>query len=161
MDLNKKITQEEFAKLVGISQPTVSFWVSEGILKVGDPACVWLLKYCDRLRKMAAGRYTGEKLDLSVERAHLARVQKEKIEMQNAVTRGELAPVTILEEVLSKAGARTVKILEALPSKLKRSVPGWTAKMSEVARDEVARACNEVANLSLTLISEEDESSDE
>jgi phage terminase Nu1 subunit (DNA packaging protein) len=158
IDLDRILTQEQFGRLVGVSQPTVSTLLSRGIIRDGETGLTWLLAYCDNLREVAAGRYAGGDLDLPAERARLARAQAERIEMQNAVTQRELAPVTFLEEVLSKAGGRAVRILEAVPAKLKRSCPGFTSQMSAVVRDEIALACNVVSCLSLTTI---DESEDE
>jgi phage terminase Nu1 subunit (DNA packaging protein) len=57
--------------------------------------------YIRRLREQAAGRAAVGDLDLAGERAALAKAQRERIEMQNAVTRGELAPV-VLQELLEQ-----------------------------------------------------------
>ncbi|MDR0770738.1 MAG: terminase small subunit [Burkholderiales bacterium] len=140
----------------------MSFLVTREIINADGTGAEWLLAYCDHLRKIAAGRYTDGDLDLATERAHLARAQRERIEMQNAVTRKELAPVTMLEEVLSKAGGRAVRILEAVPAKLKRGCHGFTSQMSAMVRDEIARACNAISGLSLATLDdpEEDQDSD-
>ena len=98
--------------------------------------------YITELREQAAGRAAAGDLDLATERAGLARAQREKIEMQNAVTRRELAPVALLEEVLAKAGSRVAGILDAIPGMIKRRVAGLSSNDIELIAVEVARARN-------------------
>ena len=61
------------------------------------------IAYIRRLRKQAAGRAASGDLDLAGERAGLARAQRDRIEMQNAVTRGELAPVVLISDACTIA----------------------------------------------------------
>lgn len=153
--LAEKISRSDFGKAVGVSRQTVDGLIDREILSASDTFGNWLLAYCDHLREVAAGRYAGGQLNLAQERAALAAVQREKIEMQNAVTRGELVSMSVLEEILSKVGARSTKILEALPAKLKRSVPGWTSKMTEIARNEVASVCNGISQMSINTLNDD------
>lgn len=75
--------------------------------------------YITGLRKTAAGHQSADgALDLTAERAALARVQRERIEMENATTRGDLVRfedvVTQWREEFSRARAK----LLAMASKL-------------------------------------------
>lgn len=115
--------------------------------------------YIRRLREQAAGRAAVGDLDLAGERAALAKAQRERIEMQNAVTRGELAPVVLIEEVLTKAASKTAGLLDAIPGMIRRRVPLLTADDIGLIAGEVAKARNMVAAMSLADLTT-DESAD-
>lgn len=148
VDLLKSISQSEFGELVGISQPAVSGLLSRGIISTGAPAGEWLKGYCSHMREMAAGREASGDLDLATERALLAREQRVKIEMQNSVTRRELAPVTLIEEVLSKVGRQIAGILESIPVQLKRRSSLSLDDLEYIAA-EIVKARNLAASIQL------------
>lgn len=158
MNLTRKVTQAEFGQMVGISQPAVSHFVTRGVLSDGAPAGQWLQEYCNHLRETAAARLASGDLDLATERARLAKEQADRIAMENAVTRRELAPTEMLEEVLAKAGSRVGKILEAIPGMIRRRVPALTSADIEAIAREIAKARNIAAKMSLSdLRDDEDE----
>jgi terminase small subunit / prophage DNA-packing protein len=142
LNLDSKATQAQFGKLVGVTQGAIAGHVAEGVLSPGDTYRGWLLAYCKRMREMAAGRYSASDLDLTEERAKLARVQTERIEMENAVKRGELAPIDSLRDALVPVVAQIAAILDAVPVKLKREAPHLTAADLEIVKREIARAQN-------------------
>lgn len=125
------IDARAFARLVGVSRTAVV--AASGRLAPASPA--------------PAGAQ-GSVLDLAVERAALVRAQRERIEMQNAVTRGELAPVAALEQVLAAAGARVAGIFDAIPGALRRRSSLPVADI-EFVDAEIAKARNIVAGLRL------------
>ena len=159
IDLGKKITQAKFAQLVGITQPAVSGLIARGILTVGDTAENWLLAYCGSLRETAAGRSQSaeSELNLNDERARLAAAQADKVEMENEVMRGELAPVATLEAVLMRAGGKVAAQLDTIAGAIKRRVPALTDADTGFIRREVAKARNAVANLTLEDIEADDD----
>ena len=134
--------QRTFGQLVGVTQGAVGAAVAEGILAPGETYRAWLLAYCKRLREMAAGRYSAGDLDLTEERARLARAQSERIEMENAVKRGELAPIDTLRDVLVPVVAQIAAQLDAVPGKLKREAPHLTHLDLEIVAREITRARN-------------------
>lgn len=142
MNLDSKATQRQFGLLVGITQAAVSQSIAEGILTAGQTYREWLMAYCKRLREKAAGRYSAGDLDLTEERARLARAQSERIEMENAVKRGELAPIDTLRDALVPVVAQIAATLESVPVKLKREAPHLTAQDMEIVKREIARAQN-------------------
>jgi phage terminase Nu1 subunit (DNA packaging protein) len=151
------MTQAAFGALVGVSQQAIGNLVGRGILDKNMAGHQLLQAYCSHLREQAAGRAANGELDLATERAGLAKAQREKIEMQNAVTRGELAPVTLIEEVLSKAGSKIGGILEAIPGAVKRRVPSLSAEEIKNIAGEIARVRNIAASMSLDDLREPDE----
>lgn len=148
--MDKEISQRQFSDLIGVSEAAVSGMVKSSIITLGYPAGVWLKDYCAHLREIAAGRAATGDLDLASERAALAKAQRERIEMQNAVTRGELAPVSLIEEVLTKAAGRIAGIFDAIPGKVRRRVPSLTAEEIDLISFEVAKARNVVSSMSLS-----------
>jgi len=151
IDLDAPVRQSEFAELVGITQPAVSQLQFEGTLKSGDPLRAWLLAYCHRLREQAAGRATTNGLNLADERAALAKAQRERVERENAVARGELRPVGDLELCLASTAARIAAILEALPGSIKRLVPELPARAVALIEQDIVRARNEAAEWELPI----------
>ena len=149
LDLTQVITQQTFGELVGVSQPSVSDLLSRGVLLVDQPAGVWLRAYCAHMREIAAGRATNGDLDLATERARLAKEQADKIGMQNAITRRELAPSYLLEEVLAAAGAKVAAILDAIPGAIRRRNQNLTAADIETIASEIAKARNIAAAITL------------
>lgn len=157
IDLDGKMKQTEFGELVGISQPTVSDLCSRGILTNGGSGRTWLREYCGHMREIAAGRLAAGDLDLAAERARLAKEQADKVAMQNAITRGELAPVYLLEEVLAKAGSRVAGVLDAVTGNIRRRVPDLPGDTLQQIQREIAKARNVAAAISLKDLEADDE----
>lgn len=159
IDPQGKMTQKDFGLLVGISQPAVSELISRGVLVDGDTTGNWLLAYCDNLRMQAAGRGGDAAGALTAERARLARAQAEKIEMQNAVSRKELAPVALLEQVLATTGTKAQRILATIKGELRRRFPALNAADMQAVDKIVGKALGQVAAMSLTVIEDGDQAS--
>lgn len=53
--LDQRATQSGFARLVGVSQPSIHYHVGRA-LHMGETYRTWLLAYCEHLRYEAAGR---------------------------------------------------------------------------------------------------------
>jgi phage terminase Nu1 subunit (DNA packaging protein) len=150
IDLDGPCTQAEFGALVGVSQPAVSGLVQRGILGEGETAAEWLLAYCDALREVAAGRSTDDgSINLVTERAKLARSQRERVDLQNAEKRKELAPVALIEQVLAQCGARAASILDTIPGELRRRVAGLSSDDIRHVGSIVAKARNLAASVSI------------
>jgi phage terminase Nu1 subunit (DNA packaging protein) len=78
--------------------------------------------------------------------------------MQNAVTRAELAPVILIEEVLTKAASKISGVFDAIPGMVKRRVPNLRSEDIDLIAGEVAKARNIVAAMSLADINDEPDS---
>lgn len=159
-DMNISMKQDAFGALVGISQQAVSDLLARGVLSPGRPAGVWLHEYCGHLRETAAGRLAEGGLDLATERALLAREQRRRIALENAVTIKELAPVAMMTEVLAKAGARMGGIFDGIVPKLRRRNTNLSAAELDIVAAEIAKARNYVASMSLADIDEPLDESD-
>lgn len=117
--------------------------------------------YLRHLREIAAGRSGNGGLDLAGERAALAKVQRERIEMQNAVTRRELAPVILIEQVLAKAGSKVASILDAIPRMIRRRVAALSADDLKLIAEEIARARNIAAAIRIEDLNEDHTDADD
>lgn len=146
VNLAETMSQNEFGQLVGISQQAVSDLIRREVLAPRQPASYWLHAYCSHLREQAAGRAAAGDLDLAAERAALARAQRERIEMQNAETRRESAPVALLEMAVASIGRKVAAVLEAIPVKIKRRSKNLTAEDIEIITAEITKARNIAAS---------------
>ena len=142
VDLQAPITQAAFGRLVGISQQAVSDLLRREVLQQGQSGTAWLTRYCAHLREQAAGRAAAGDLDLAAERAALAREQRDRIAMQNAVTRRELAPISTLEIAVASVGRKIAAVLESIPVNIKRRSKNLTAEDIAIITGEITRARN-------------------
>lgn len=160
--MQRAVTQAEFGAAVGVTQQAVSELVRAGVLPDGGTFADWLLAYCGRLREQAAGRmgWTEGGLDLTQERAALAREQRMGIEIKNALARREYAPVRLLAEVLATASQAVAERFEHLPGHLKKACPEMTDSQRDQVGAVIAAAKNEwirsTADLVATQLEQDD-----
>lgn len=146
--------QDEVGMHVDLSDRSVREWELKLNLSDSYTLSDFRIAYIRRLREEAAGRAADGELDLAGERARLAKEQADRVSMQNAVTRRELAPAYLIEEVLAKAGARASKILDTIPGMIKRRVPALTSADINAIAEEIAKARNIAAAVSLSNLDE-------
>lgn len=108
--------------------------------------------YIRDLREKAAGRATEGDLDLATERARLASEQADKIAMQNAERRGELAPVALMEQALAGAATRATKILDTIKGEIRRRFPELNSADLVAVDVIVTKAMNDVASMTLSEV---------
>lgn len=150
------LIQKEIAEHLDLSQPAVSGLMDRlGIDWKTSTMDEIRVAYIRHLREQAAGRAASGDLDLATERARLAKEQADKVAMQNAVTRGDLAPVVMIEEVLTKTAARVAGIFDAIPGLVRRRVPSLRSEDIDLIAAEIARVRNVVAGMSLADINDE------
>lgn len=136
----------EIASHLDLSERTVSDLLSEWGLKVGevslDDARV---RYIRKLRASAAGRAHASDESLVAGRAKLAWEQAERVARQNAIARRELAPASVIAEVLAKAGTKVRRILETIPAEIRRREVGVSSETVDAVSAIVANALNSAA----------------
>lgn len=159
--LAQRPTQAEIAEYLDISERRVRELASEwGVDSRDVTLSEWRVRYIRKLREEAAGRAAIGDLDLVSERARLAKEQADRISMQNAVTRKELAPAELIEEVLSRTGAKAAKLLDTIPGELKRRCPQLTADDVTAIAGTIAKVRNLAAAISLASLEEDEEEGD-
>lgn len=62
LELDSPCTQQQFATLVGITQPAVSALCTRGVLLPGQTAQEWLHRYLTNLREQVIARLSGRPL---------------------------------------------------------------------------------------------------
>lgn len=154
IDLDQTMTQTEFGALVGISQPAVSALIARRVLSDGASARQWLQEYCRNLREIASGRAAEGSIELATERALLAREQRERIAMQNAVTRRELAPRGLLAQVLAATAPRVCGQLDAIVPALRKRGNYSSADLTFVS-ETIANVRNAIAKIRLVDVIED------
>lgn len=149
-------TQQTIAEHLDLSQPTVSDLLQRlGIDWRESSLSEIRIAYIRRLREQAAGRFSDGPLDLMNERARLAKEQADRLELQNAQTRKELAPIVLIEHVLAKAGVRVAGILDAIPGMIRRRSPSLSSSDLDCISAEIAKARNIAASISLNDLRED------
>ncbi len=104
-----------------------------------------------------ADRATPDALDLTAERARLAKAQADDREMKNDLARGELITVAEFHLMVTAAFARVRAKLLALPSKMAPWVMSakTAAEAQAMLRDTVHDALNELAATNAAGVSED------
>lgn len=116
--------------------------------------------YIRKLREIAAGRAAEGGLDLAAERARLAREHADKVAMQNAVTRSELAPKRLLSDVLARSLSRIARLLDTIPGELRRRNPALTSEDIDAVRRTIAKVRNVAASSTIDDLFTADDEAD-
>lgn len=155
IDLDGTAVQAIVGDVVGVSQQAISALVTDGKLPEGLTLGETIQAYCHRLREQAAGRMGDEVggLDLSQERAALAREMRHGHEIKNAVARGTYADIQLLADVLSAASQAVVERFDQLPGMLKKACPDLPDAAREQVMVAIAAARNEWVRTTEKLVS--------
>lgn len=109
-------TQLEIAEHLDLSERKVRDLMSNGILERDASLDDCRIRYIRHLREVAAGRKSEdpEALDLTAERARLAKEQADNMALKNNTLRGELIPAEIViaggQAIVSAAKAKLLGI---------------------------------------------------
>lgn len=149
-DLGKPCTQEQFARLVGVSQPVVSELLTRGVLGKGQAAQTWLHAYTAHLREQAAGR--GADGELAANRAAESATRNSLLQVKLARARKEYAPVAAIEQVLASIGAQIASKLEPLTGRIRILHPEISGETLKTIEQAVTEARNLAADASLAML---------
>lgn len=148
-NLDAVATNEGFGQLVGISRQAVAGHRKSGVL-MGQTYREWLLWYTDHLRRGAAGRGNeDDESNLTAARARLAAEQADRVSMDNAVRRSELAPRALLESTLADAARQVVAVLDGVPAQVKRASAGIKSRELDIVKREIDKARAAIAGIRL------------
>lgn len=114
------ISHTQFAKLLGVSIRTITDLISRGIVNKDHNGKLNLFdnikSYSAHIREQAAGR-SGEKNSLAEERTRLAKEQADRLEMENAITRGDLIKIEDIRRENDYLSISIKNKAEAIPTK--------------------------------------------
>jgi terminase small subunit / prophage DNA-packing protein len=155
------LNTKDMAKSLGISPQAFDKWGVPSAAKIGretfytvDDVLQNRLAHQQERLNRENQKFEGEgpsPAEMDQELLLLRREQRVKLELENAQTRRELAPVQVLDWVLSKIGGEIASILESVPPKLKKLNPKLTAADIELIVKEFVRAQNKAAQAKVDL----------
>lgn len=157
-DTDKKVTQSEFAELVGTSQPAVSQRLKSGVLSADDSLGSWLHNYCHQLRQEAAGRTGAEHNGLTAARTREASASADLKLLQIKERVRELVPVAEIEPrlIAMVTAARTqLLVLPGVLAQELRALHGVEIDPA-IIEDRISEA---LSNLATSLQEANDEAS--
>ena len=128
MTVAKKPTLGDYAEFVGISKNKVSDHIRElfGKATARPPVGEFLLLYCEKLRKAAAGRSmtngAPRNIDPVVEKAKLDRARRQELERKAHVECGKLVLAEEYEAALAKSDAAIRTAIFAVPAECSEQI---------------------------------------
>lgn len=147
MIAEKSNTQEQFAKLVNISQPEVSKLIRKGTLTRGATIGQWLNEYIGNLRALASQHKSDDGIDAIREGALLKRAQREEIEIKLAQLRNELWPVAAIARVLHQHNTNAKNRWLSLPQTYKSICPHIAPRdidrLDSLVRENLSESVND------------------
>ncbi|MFS8051594.1 terminase small subunit [Rhizobium sp. BR 317] len=153
-------TIAEVAEHIDVNTRTAADLVARGIITKSSRGSYDLdvvrLEYIRHIREVAAGREAAQavppgKIDGEQERARKDKEAADRLELQNAVTRGELAPLSEMVSAVTSAFARVRAKILTIPSKVAPLVVGETSTVvvRDVVKNEIHNALEELAGTRL------------
>ena len=92
----------------------------------------------------------GNDLDPTYERARLSKEQADKLALENAVSRGELAPLEFFESTVTRYTRQVAAMLDAVPNRLRQMLPHLTpldfARIEGLLTNERQRLADRLAS---------------
>lgn len=147
MNLDSTISRAAFGRIVGVTSGRVSQLVDAGVLKPADTLAGWIRSYTEHLRAQAAGRARGGPLDLSQERASLAREQAAIARMKREEMERTLVPAEDVRRVWAKGLTEIRDRLLICGHRLAPFLVGETnqARITTTINDEMHAALEQLA----------------
>lgn len=134
------------ANLLDLTPRRVQTLANDGVIPRADKGRYELVGavrgYIRYLRDRSIGREGEQSSDIASERARLTREQADKLEMENAQTRGELIPAPLVQKSLERTFTAFKAQIEAIPRK---AVPRLKGVTGDAAREKVLRNLNREA----------------
>lgn len=146
-----RVQISELVDLTGMTWRTITKRLNAA--GIGKVVVVRGKDYWDSAQCLAAiyaPKEPTQKDGLTTQRSRLAAEQADRLAMENAIARGQYAPIRTLEMSLAKASASVSASLAAVVPAVKRRIPSLTVDQLEIITTEIARARNLAAKFQLT-----------
>lgn len=146
-------TLQQVAAHLGVSTKTVQDLLANGVIQKqarGEYDLDQCLRaYISRLREMAASRVGNGDLNLTDERARLAKEQADAKEMENAITRGDLVYIEDVAKRVEESLAKVRTRLLAIPTKVapEAAAADDPKEVQTLIERQIIEALNELAGI--------------
>ena len=146
-------TLQQVAAHLGVSTKTVQDLLANKVIEKqarGEYDLNQCLKaYISRLREMAASRAGNGDLNLTDERARLAKEQADAKEMENAIARGELVYIEDVAKRVEQSLAKVRTRLLAIPTKVapEAAAADDPKEVQTLIERQIVEALNELAGI--------------
>lgn len=160
--MGKKVTHGELMEIMGVSTNTLTKYHRSGMpifqltgrgkKNIYDTEDVIMWWVDNEIQKRFGDlNPDGDAVDKEYEQGRLARAQADGKEIENDIKRGELAPVEFISILLGRITSQIASILESIPQKVKRRVPGLSANDIEIIKKEIVKTQNAAAKVEINL----------
>lgn len=143
----------EIAKHIGVTPKYVQDLINEGVIDRKDRGTYDINEcrdvYIKKLREAAAGRANSGDLNLTDERARLAKEQADAKEMENAITRGELVYIEDVAKRVEVALSKVKTKILAIPTKVapEAAAADDAKEVQALIERHIIEALNELAGI--------------
>jgi phage terminase Nu1 subunit (DNA packaging protein) len=145
--LQGSVARTDIAAHLYLSLQRVRDLVTAGVLPKLGTLDDYRHAYIQHIRSVASKHASQDgKLDLTAERAHLARAQTEKTQLEVDYLRGDALPRPLVTEVWQMHAAAVRSRFLGLTSKLKLLIPHLTYDEGEIVDKEVREILEELAS---------------
>ena len=144
-NLPETVTNKELSDFIGLSLPAITKLVDAGVVVRIRPNTydfkVSVGNYIRQLRE-AAARHPGgvQTLELTAERARLAKEQADAMEIKNSTARGELVSALETEQTWAGFIIDVRSRLLSVPSRVRQRIPAMTAAEVVIVDEELRSA---------------------
>lgn len=147
-------TQKQIAEHLDLSVSGVKNLIADEIFNQYMTLNEIRVCYIRFLRSFANGRNQPKKSDaetdlipgtLDYEKLRLTKAQADNMEIKNQISRGEVAPIELIEKVITSSSAEASGILDSLPLMVKRKHPELSSQIIESIKRQVVKAQNAIA----------------
>lgn len=155
------LTQEQVCQSLWISATAFQRWGVPSVAKIGRCTFYEIKDVLENRLQHQAKKHEAANAqpmdDVEMVRAEreeklaLTKAQRVGQELKNQQLSKELAPVSVIEYVVGKAGGQISAILDALPMQIKKRNSKLTATDIEVIKREIVKAQNAASQMTVDL----------
>ncbi len=142
------MTQRQIAQLLRSNEHEIRGLIRNGVLPEAEKRGQYDVKACvsayiDHLRLVLPEKTSGSALNEV--RQEIENERLKKLQFENAVSSGEYAPISLLEEYAGMVGSIVSDALEALPAHIKKRIP-------HLRHGEVTQIKQEIAKIRRSIV---------
>lgn len=149
--MSRSCTQKEIADATDLSVRQVQRLIADGLFDQHLTVAENVIRYIRQLRKSSSVSSPDEPETelipgtLDYEKLRLTKAQADNMEIKNQISRGEVAPIELIEKVITSSSAEASGILDSLPLMVKRKHPELSSQIIESIKRQVVKAQNAIA----------------